>query len=116
MGLIAPGSLKGTRGEDMRATIMLAWQWAIRSFGHDHVSNLRIRSLRVAEEATELAQACKVTEEQMHQLVSIVYYRPVGNPVEEVGGVLMTTYVMCARLDRDSEDVFANELAKVLAK
>jgi hypothetical protein len=100
----------------MRAIIRIALNWGIRSFGRGHIFDSRIRSLRVAEEATELAQASGVGKAQMHRLVDIVYSRPVGDPVLEIGGVLMTTYVMAAMLGFDPEDLFVDELLKVLAK
>lgn len=100
----------------MRATITLALQWAIRAFGQEHVYNSRIRALRVAEEAVELAQACMVPKEKLIELVNIVYCRPVGDPAQELGGIYMTTHIMCARLGYDPDIVFEMELARVLDK
>jgi hypothetical protein len=100
----------------MRPTIRIALSWAIRAFGKEHVFDTRIRALRVAEEAIELAQASGVAEEQLHRLIGIVYTRPVGDPIQEIGGVLMTTYVLAARLGFDPEEIFLSELLKVLAK
>jgi hypothetical protein len=100
----------------MKTTIRIALNWAIRSFGRDHVFDTRIRALRVAEEAVELAQAAWVEEAQMHKLVGLVYSRPPGEVLLEVGGVLMTTYILAARLGYDPKDIFADELLRVLQK
>lgn len=100
----------------MRPVIRIALDWAIRSFGREHVYDTRIRALRVAEEAVELAQAAGVKADQMHRLVGIVYGRPAGDPILEIGGVLMTTYILAARLSFDPEDIFVDELQRVLQK
>lgn len=100
----------------MRPIITIALDWAVRSFGREHVFDTRIRALRVAEEAVELAQAAGVEENQMHKLVDIVYGRPSGSVILEIGGVLMTTYVLAARLSRDPEEIFVAELRRVLEK
>jgi phosphoribosyl-ATP pyrophosphohydrolase len=98
----------------MRPAIKIALDWAIRAFGREHVYDNRIRALRVAEEAIELAQACGVDGKQLLELVKIVYNRPVGQMTWEIGGVLMTINVLCASNNLDPEDVFTEELLKVL--
>jgi NTP pyrophosphatase (non-canonical NTP hydrolase) len=100
----------------MKPTTIIALDWAIRSFGEDHVHNFPIRSLRVAEEAVELAQAYNVPREKLIDLVNIVYDRPKGNPNQEIGGVLMTITVLCAALGFDPDEGFERELRRVLAK
>lgn len=100
----------------MKPLHQLALDWATRSFGRDHVTNLPIRSLRLAEEATELAQAYGVPREKMLDLVNIVYDRPRGDPVQEIGGVMMTVVVLCAANGIDPDDAFITELRRVLEK
>jgi len=100
----------------MRSTLRIALDWAVRSFGWDHVYNMPIRSLRVAEEAVELAQALGVPKEKMIELVNIVYERPQGTPDEEIGGVLMTINVLCAARRLDPDEIFEVELRRVLDK
>jgi len=100
----------------MQPTQAIAFDWAIRSFGADHVFNTPLRALRLAEEAVELAQACKVPEEKMQELVKIVYSRPTGMVHQEVGGVMMTLNVLCAALNIDPDEAFVKELRRVLSK
>ena len=100
----------------MRPTIRIALDWALRSFGREHVENLPIRSLRVAEESVELSQACGVPKEKMLDLVEIVYSRPRGQFAQEVGGVLMTINILCASIGLDPDDAFLTELRRVLEK
>lgn len=100
----------------MRATTRIALDWAIRAFGAEHVYNNSVRSLRVAEEAVELAQAYGVDKKTLLHLVETVYSRPPGKPEQEMGGVLMTITVMCAASSCDPDAVFERELLRVLAK
>lgn len=100
----------------MKSTVRIAFDWAIRAFGADHVYNHSVRSLRVAEEAVELAQAYGVDKRTMLHLVETVYSRPPGTPEQEMGGVLMTINVMCAAASADPDAVFERELLRVLAK
>ena len=100
----------------MRPLTKIALDWAIRSFGEDHVTNLPIRALRLAEEAVELAQALDVPKEKLLELIEIVYSRPKGNLDQEMGGVMMTATVLSAVRGRDPDYFFACELMRVLAK
>jgi len=100
----------------MKPTAQLALDWAIRSFGSDHVNDIPVRALRLAEEAVELAQAAGVSKDKMHALIDIVYSRPVGDLRQEIGGVMMTTTVLCAVLREDTDYYFETELRRVLAK
>jgi hypothetical protein len=100
----------------MKPLHRLALDWAIRSFGAEHVSNLPIRSLRLAEESVELAQAYGVPRDKMLDLVNIVYDRPRGDPIQEIGGVMMTITVLCAANGIDPDDAFVIELRRVLEK
>lgn len=95
----------------------LACDWAIRAFGPDHVNDRKVRSLRIVEEAIELCQAYGVDKEKVALAVNEVYGRPPGEPTQELGGVLLTTYIMCAsRGNEEPDDVMEVELARVLAK
>lgn len=100
----------------MRHTVTIALDWAIRCFGSGHVYDQAVRSLRIAEEAVELAQAYGLPKEKLIDLVNIVYSRPPGRPEQELGGVLMTTFVLCGARGQDPEAVFVEELCRVLAK
>lgn len=100
----------------MRPTVRLALDWALRCFGREHVENLPVRALRVAEEAVELAQACGIPKEKMLDLVEIVYARPRGQFTQEVGGVLMTINILAASIGLDPDDAFLTELRRVLEK
>ena len=95
----------------------LSCEWAIRCFGIEHVSNKAERALRTLEEAVELAQALGVPKETAALCVETVYGRPVGEPMQEIGGVLLTTNILCASLGNlEPDDMLEMEFARVLAK
>lgn len=94
----------------------IAHDWGVRCFGQDHMDNKAIRALRFAEEAIELAQVCDVPEEKMRELVRIVYSRPVGAPIQEVGGCMVTLSVLAHALQIDLECAFETEVRRCLTK
>ena len=94
----------------------LAYEWGQRCFGEAHMADTRVRSLRLVEEAVELAQAYDVPREQLLKLIEHVYGRPRGDPWREMGGVLMTAAVLCEWHEWSMEDVMVDELSRVLAK
>lgn len=97
------------------ALTRIAYEWALRCFGHDHVNSLPVRALRTCEEAIELCQSLDVPEETVHALARSVYGRPKGSPLCEMGGTLLTARVMCAAMNRSPEEVFLTELQRVLS-
>lgn len=94
----------------------IAHDWAVRSFGKDHVENIPVRSLRTVEESIELCQALGVSKELVHQCVDMVYGRPVGDPMQEAGGVLLTMAIMLRQLGLTIDEVLERELVRVLQK
>jgi NTP pyrophosphatase (non-canonical NTP hydrolase) len=100
----------------MRLTRQLqAVAWATRCFGKANVTSVPERANRFLEEAIELAQACNVTEEQIHRLIKRVYGKPVGDQAQEVGGVGLTLLVLCEAIQIDADTAERNELNRVLA-
>jgi hypothetical protein len=77
--------------------------------------NLPIRSLRLAEEAVELAQANGIPREKMVDLVNMVYRKPPGELKQELGGVLLCAAVYSLSSGWDPEDVFKIELERCLS-
>lgn len=100
----------------MKTLTRIAYEWAIRSFGSEHVHNFPIRSLRLAEEAIELAQAFDVPKDKLHELIEMVYARPKGQFEQEIGGVMMTATVLAAATGFDPDSFFEEELRRVLRK
>jgi NTP pyrophosphatase (non-canonical NTP hydrolase) len=104
------------KGERMKGTYRIAYEWAVRCFGREHVHNRRMRALRLLEEAAELAQAVGVEKDKSQAVLDVVYSRPAGLPSQELGGVYMTAHILCAAFEKDPEEIFEAELNRVLAK
>lgn len=100
----------------MSALSRIAHEWAVRCFGDKHVINSGTRSLRTVEEAIELCQALGVSRELAHKAVDTVYSRPIGEPEQEIGGVLLTINILCESLGVDADALFERELRRVLMK
>lgn len=101
----------------MKDLAKLTLDWAVRSFGAEHVYNKSVRALRLAEEAIELAQALGVSREKMHEQVDAVFNRPVGEPWQEMGGVMVTATILClATFSHYPDEALFDELRRVLEK
>lgn len=86
--------------------------WAMQTFDVAHVQNTYVRACRFGEEALELVQALGVTKEDALKLVDYVYGRPVGEPSQEVGGVMVTMAVLCFAADLKMDECAERELAR----
>jgi hypothetical protein len=95
---------------------IMAVEWAVRCFGMAHVMDRRVRSLRLVEEAIEYAQSVGTDPEMIHRLTDMVYARPPGEPVQELGGVMLTAAVAADSLGVMAHEVMFRELRRVLAK
>ena len=71
---------------------------------------------RFLEESLELVQACGCTASEAHQLVDYVYGRPVGERVQEVGGVMVTLATLCLAQGLDMHTAGETELARIWMK
>ena len=72
--------------------------WLMSIFSPEHVQSLEERNQRFFEEATELVQSNNMSKETAHKLVDYVYDRPLGEPEQEVGGVMNTLAALCNAL------------------
>lgn len=69
--------------------------WMAECFGAEISGDQQERNHRFLEEALELVQACGATASEAHQLVDYVYGRPVGDKIQEIGGVMVTLAALC---------------------
>ncbi len=74
------------------------------------------RNHRFLEEALELVQSLECTRSEAHQLVDYVFDRPVGEPKQELGGVLVTLTALANCHDMDLTEAGEAELARVWTK
>lgn len=76
--------------------------WMLECFTPAIAADTLERADRFIEEALELAQTePQFTADRAHALVDYVFSRPVGEPHQEVGGVMVTLAALCGpnRLD-----------------
>lgn len=90
--------------------------WLLACFGEMIAGDREERNHRFLEEALELVQACGCSASEAHQLVDYVYGRPVGEPPQEVGGVMVTLAALCLANGLDMHDAAEVELARIWTK
>ena len=88
-------------------------EWMLECFNESVVRDREIRYLRFVEEALELGKATGMSKAQANLLVDYVFGRPVGEPNQEVGGVMVTLAALCEANGLDIEACAEVELAKV---
>lgn len=85
--------------------------WLLACFGAEIIRNPDERNHRFLEEALELVQSTGCTQAEAHQLVDYVFNRPVGDPPQEVGGVMVTLAGLCEVQAIDLHKAAEDELA-----
>ena len=90
--------------------------WVLACFGEVIAADVTERNHRFLEEALELVQAKGCTVSEARQLVDYVFARPVGDPNQEVGGVLVTLAALCEPSGIDMVQAGEAELARVWTK
>jgi len=88
-------------------------RWMHLVFPPEVCEDKDIRNYRFLEEALELVQAGGCTRERAYELVDYVYGRPVGEKVQEVGGVMVTLAGWCEVHGVDLQSAAMNELERV---
>jgi hypothetical protein len=87
--------------------------WVREVFTEKEANDAQERSLRTAEEALELAQACNVDAATLHRLVDYVFSRPVGKPAQEIAGSMVCLYATAQALGADAQREFEIELERI---
>lgn len=93
----------------------LVLHWAKSVFG-DVAMDPTERALRMMEEAAEVAQGVGVPLDIIQRTVARTYQRPVDDPAKEIGGLLVTVYALCGRLQLDPEFLLDTEVERILSK
>jgi hypothetical protein len=90
--------------------------WMTACFGSEISADRVERNDRFTEESLELGQACGMTRDRVLMLVDYVYGRPVGEPAQEVGGVMVTLAALCLAHGMDMHEAAEVELARIWTK
>lgn len=91
-------------------------QWVELCFGVEIANDIPERNHRFVEEALELVQSLGCAKEDVLKLVDYVYDRPVGEPHQEVGGVMVTLASLCAAAGLDIKRDGEKELERIYTK
>ncbi|MFA6230997.1 MAG: hypothetical protein WC617_12625 [Rhodanobacter sp.] len=89
--------------------------WTNACFGEGEATDTVSRVHRFIEEALELAQSLSCSQSEVLQLVEYVYNRPIGDPHQEVGGVMVTLGALCHAAKMNMVDCGERELTRVWA-
>ncbi|MCE1010171.1 hypothetical protein [Pseudomonas monteilii] len=90
--------------------------WLMECFGEMIAGDREERNHRFLEEALELVQSLGCSSAEAHQLVEYVFGREVGEPAQEVGGVMVTLAALCLANSLDMHQLGETELARVWTK
>jgi hypothetical protein len=86
--------------------------WLMECFSMDICRDRRERNHRFLEESLELVQAIGCSRSEAHQLVDYVFGRPIGDPDQEVGGVMVTLAALCFANNLDMADAGDREVTR----
>lgn len=90
--------------------------WLMECFSNEVCRDGVERNHRFLEESLELVQSLGCTRSEAHQLVDYVFGRPVGEPLQELGGTMVTLAALASCHDMDLNDAAEMELARVWTK
>lgn len=90
--------------------------WMQACFGREISKDGAERCHRFTEEALELVQSLGMSSDDAHALVDYVYGRPLGEPDQEVGGVMVTLAALCTPFGLNLNEAAEKELSRVWTK
>lgn len=88
-------------------------EWLHLCFGDVIAMDKKERCYRFQEEANELVQSMGMTREEAHSLVDYTWDRPIGEPHQELGGVMVTLAALCHASEMEMEAGGFVELARI---
>ena len=89
--------------------------WMQQCFGAAIAADVRERGDRFLEEALELLQSHGYDPARVARLRDYVWSRPIGEPAQEVGGVMVTLAAYCTATSIDLDAAGEAELARILS-
>lgn len=101
------------RSDGMSALQANVGRWMVEVFGDDIAMDPLERIMRFTEEAVELGQALGLSRDETVRVVDYVYGRDVGEPRQEVGGVMITLAALCFRTGIDLDGAALDEFERI---
>ena len=90
--------------------------WCVAAFGDHDARSIPQRGMRLAEEAIETAQACGCDAAMLHRLIDHIYAKPVGELVQELGGLGVTLLALAEAAGVSADRAELQELERVRSK
>lgn len=87
--------------------------WMLACFGEEIAYDITERTHRFLEESLELVQSLGCTKAEASQLVDYVYGREIGEPEQEVGGVMTTLHSLGNAAKLDISECGETELERI---
>jgi NTP pyrophosphatase (non-canonical NTP hydrolase) len=113
-GFHPPAEDEVTHARDLRQARTHAW--CVAAFGDHDARSVQLRGLRLVEEAIEAAQAAGCDAGMVHRLVDHVYAKPVGELVQELGGVSVTLLNLAQAAGFSADRAERLEIERVLSR
>ncbi len=108
--LNGPRVQRAASGQSFQACVQ---PWMLECFGPTIAADTIERNHRFLEEALELVQSLGCTASEAHQLVDYTFGRPIGEPMQEVVGVMVTLAALCLASELDMHQAGETELARI---
>ena len=90
-------------------------RWMLKCFTPEIAADKLERNDRFIEESLELVQSLGYSADRAHALVDYVFNRDIGDPHQEVGGVMVTLAALCGPNGLDMQAAGDDELARILS-
>lgn len=87
--------------------------WVLKALGETSANNKQEAQLRFLEESLELVQAVGLPRDYALRLLHLVYDRKEGDPVQEVGGVMVTLARLTWLYGYDVDLLAERELSRI---
>ena len=87
--------------------------WMLNCFNLKIANDVNERNHRFLEESLELVQSLGTTKEEALILVNYVFDRELGEPYQEVGGVMVTLGALCNAVTLDMDGCAELELTRI---
>lgn len=102
-----------TRGPGFELFQQRVKPWLVKCFGEKIATDKIERNHRFLEESLELVQSTGCTKSEVLQLVDYVFSRDIGEPAQEVGGVMVTLAALCLANELDMHNDGETELNRI---